>query len=54
MERIAAATQLCRLFGLFIEKHVFTGATLEQLLAAAEEQEKKQAPTLRLINGGAQ
>lgn len=55
MERLIALRELGRLHGLYIEKHVFTGATLEQLLAAAADQEKQlppATPPLRLISGG--
>ncbi|HYM97533.1 MAG TPA: terminase small subunit [Candidatus Sulfotelmatobacter sp.] len=56
-ERIAALRELGRLHGLYIEKHVFTGATLEQLLAMADEKAKTlPAPApperLKLIQGG--
>lgn len=58
-ERIAALRELGRLHGLYIEKHVFTGATLEQLLAMAAERGKAlPAPEpperlrLKLLNGG--
>lgn len=55
VERMTALDRLAKLFGLYIEKHVFTGATLEQLLALAEEREKTlpaPTPPLRLIEGG--
>lgn len=56
-ERISALRELGRLHGLYIEKHVFTGATLEQLLAMADEKAKtlpKPEPParLRLVHGG--
>lgn len=60
-ERIMALRELGRLHGLYIEKHVFTGATLEQLLAMANERAKalpiEQPPErlrahLALLNGG--
>lgn len=53
--RISALRELGKLFGLYIEKHVFTGATLEQLLAMAAEQERALPPAvvpLRLVSGG--
>lgn len=58
-ERIQALRELGRLHGLYIEKHVFTGATLEQLLAMADEKAKalpKPEPPerlrLQLLSGG--
>ena len=50
-ERIAALRELGRLLGLYIEKHVFTGATLEQLLALADEREKSLPPDMPAIEG---
>lgn len=54
-DRIAAAREMGKLRGLYIQKHVFTGATLEQLLSLAGQREKAlpaAQPPLRLVAGG--
>lgn len=60
-ERISALRELGRLHGLYIEKHVFTGATLEQLLSLAAERGKvlpapeppeRLRERLKLLSGG--
>lgn len=54
-QRMTALREMGKLRGLYIQKHVFTGATLEQLLSLAGEREKAlppASPPLRLLQGG--
>lgn len=57
VERLMALDRLSKIYGLYINKHVFTGATLEQLLSEADKLEDDLGPAmppprLRLIDGG--
>lgn len=57
VERMMALDRLAKIFGLYISKHVFTGATLEQLLSEADKVEQDLGPALppprlQLITGG--
>lgn len=55
LERMMALSHLAKIYGLYINKHIFTGATLEQLLSegdAIEAQLGPPTPPLRLLPGG--
>lgn len=56
-DRTAAFDKLAKILGLYHEHHIFTGMTLEQLLAQAGKIEATLPPApvpLRLVNGGKQ